>query len=238
MDQKLPSINLLGVKLTSASKPEILEYILKRLKNPEKKFYIVTPNPEILVLASRSKAFRDILNGAEVALPDGVGVVLAGSMLKNSRLGRITGTDILEELCRECAKQAFNVGFLGGKGSVAEMASERLRKKYPNLIVSFEGEEWPMSSSPPHIDILFVALGFPKQEEWIVKNLPNIDVTAAMGVGGAFDYISGKIPRAPKFVRNIGMEWAFRLVRQPWRAKRQLALPVFAYKVLKEKFDL
>lgn len=245
MKEKLPSTNILGVSITTSSKSEILEYILKCISSKHEKVHIVTPNPEMLVYASRSRSFRNILNNAEVAIPDGVGVTMAGRMLNRPVIERITGVDFMEMLCHESAKRGLTVGFLGGRGGVAEKTAECLIKKYPNLIVGFIGEEWetagpaalhPRAASPTgHIDILFVAFGFPKQEEWIAKNLPKIDVTAAMGVGGAFDYISGKIPRAPKIFRDFGMEWAFRLVRQPWRIKRQMALPVFAWHILFQK---
>lgn len=251
MNQKLPSTKLLGTSVTTATKEEVLEYILNMVRKRTEKGYIVTPNPEILVHASRSKEFQDLLNKATVSLPDGVGVLLADRMYKKQIRGRITGVDMMDLLCAESSKRGFTVGFLGGSRGIAESASKCLVKKYQDLRVSFTGEEWPdgkmindewriendsKSSTIPHIDLLFVAYGAPKQEEWIAKNLPHIPVTVAMGVGGAFDYISGKVPRAPKAVRSMGMEWAFRLMVQPWRIKRQLALPVFAYKVLQEKF--
>lgn len=253
MDNKLPSVKLLGTSISTSSKEEVLEYILKRLSGPSKKFYIVTPNPEILVYASTSRSYQEILNDASVSLPDGVGVLVSGKILKKGIKSRITGIDLMLELVAECAKRGLSIGLLGGMGGVAEKTSKCLREKYPNLIVNFASDEWDAqitdyrlqiaeskkseirNQKSYHIDILFVAFGAPKQEEWIAKNLPSLDVTAAMGVGGAFDYIAGRVPRAPKVVRQVGMEWAFRLLRQPWRARRQLALPVFVAKVLKEK---
>jgi N-acetylglucosaminyldiphosphoundecaprenol N-acetyl-beta-D-mannosaminyltransferase len=260
MNNKLPSIKILGTDITVAPHKEVLEYIIKRVSRRVEKFYIVTPNPEILMYAVRSKAFQDVLNNAEVSIPDGIGVPIAGRILKKQIMGRITGVDFMDELCRESAMRGLTVGFLGGRGGVAKLTAECLREKYPNLRVNFIGEEWPQGkiddglsknkthrplpdpkseirNPASHIDILFVAFGFPKQEEWIAKNLPEIDVTCAMGVGGAFDYISGKIFRAPRIVRRAGMEWAFRLGRQPWRARRQLALPQFMFAVLEERFQ-
>ena len=255
MQNFLPSAKILGTTISTASKSEILEYIIKRIENSKKstnKFYIVTPNPEILAAASSSNEFQDILNGAAVSLPDGIGVLAAGKILNKGIKGRITGIDCMLELCRQSAKKAYTIGLLGGRDGVAEKTADCLREKYPDLRVIFASDVWEakipedrisnieyrkiQNSKLSHIDILFVAFGAPKQEEWIAKNLSNIDVTAAMGVGGAFDYISGKVPRAPKFVRSIGMEWGFRLVVQPWRLKRQLALPVFTLKVVQEWF--
>ncbi|MDO8335480.1 MAG: WecB/TagA/CpsF family glycosyltransferase [Candidatus Saccharibacteria bacterium] len=262
MKELLPSTKILGTKITTASKLEILEYIFNSIEKKNQKSYVVTPNPEILVYATRSRAYQEVLNKATVSLPDGIGVLLAGKMLKNGIKTRIAGIDLMWELVSECAKRGLSIGLLGGRDAVAERVAHCLREKYPDLIVNFVGEEWPNMNKDSrlkikrnkednfnsesinhkslvinHIDILFVAFGAPKQEEWIAANLPNIDASVAMGVGGAFDYISGKVPRAPEVLRKIGMEWAFRLARQPWRAKRQLALLVFVAKVLKEKFS-
>jgi len=236
MNIELSSIKILGTSVTTASKSQILEYIVKRLEKRDKKFYIVTPNPEILTFASASKEYQDILNRADVSIPDGVGVLMAGKFLKKDIRARITGVDLMLELCHEASKRGLSIGLLGGRDGVAEKTAECLVKKYPGLRIVLTAEEFPIGFVP-HIDILFVAYGFPKQERWIAKNLSDIKVSVVMGVGGAFDYISGKVPRAPRVVRDVGMEWAYRLVRQPWRVKRQLALPVFVGKVLKERFS-
>lgn len=205
MNIELPSTKILGTAITTAPRDQILEYIFKKLSKRDEKFYIVTPNPEILVKASASKDFQKILNGAAVSLPDGVGVLVAGKMLNKQLKVRITGVDFMLDLCHEASKQALSIGLLGGRDGVAEKTAECLIKMYPGLRIVLTAEEFPIGFTP-HIDILFVAYGFPKQEEWIAKNLPDIKVTCAMAVGGAFDYISGKIPRAPKVVRDLGME--------------------------------
>lgn len=259
----LKFINILGVKVTSDSEEKILEYTLQRLKKPGKKFFITTPNPEIVVYANSRLDYRDKLNEAEIALPDGAGILLGSKLLGQPLKSRITGVDFIEKLCLACKDKPISMGFLGGRGEVAERAVNRLKNKYPWINVGFVGEEWsfrrgpaaphphPTSSAslagdlwgspsrvtPSSIDLLFVAFGHPKQEEWIYENLEKLPVKAAMGVGGAFDYISGDVPRAPLFIRKIGFEWFFRLVRQPWRWKRQLSLVKFCYLVLKERFN-
>jgi N-acetylglucosaminyldiphosphoundecaprenol N-acetyl-beta-D-mannosaminyltransferase len=191
-------------------------------------------------------------------------VLNASKLLKKGISERITGVDLMVDIVRECAKEGLTTGFFGGVSGVAEKTAECLQKSYPNLKVGFVGSEWgdegfekarkyQGASSTKNeesktklntdyglrstnvIDILFVALGFPKQEEWIAANLDKIPVTAAMGVGGSFDYISGNVRRAPQFLRSIGLEWLFRLINEPWRVKRQLMLPKFVYLVLKEK---
>lgn len=231
---------LLKVGITNNTSKDILEYVLEVLKKGTKKVFGVTPNPEILVYANSHSEFRTILNKADLALPDGVGVMLGARLLGKPLQERITGIDFMQKLCEQLAKQPITVGFLGAQHGVAERVSECLKKKYPGLKVGFVGEEWPQDTNTlskiPKTDVLFVAFGFPKQEEWIYKNLPSIPVQMAIGVGGAFDYISGNIPRAPQFMRSVGLEWLFRLVCQPWRIKRQLALVTFIFLILKEKF--
>jgi N-acetylglucosaminyldiphosphoundecaprenol N-acetyl-beta-D-mannosaminyltransferase len=282
--------NILGVSITDATKKEILEYIVKNLENFKEKSFLVTPNPEFLVLANKNIAFKNILNRADLALADGVGLMIAAKIMGKPLKERFAGVDLVKSLCEVVAEKPITVGFLGGRDGIAEMTAECLRKKHPKLKIGFVGEEWSseLLGHPPHVaddaretfpspisnpsslserlpqtdrgsafsssasgrapslntkykiqntvvDILFVAFGAPKQEFWINENLEKIPVKVAIGVGGAFDYISGKIPRAPGFIRNIGLEWLFRLVVQPWRIKRQLSLLEFAWLVAKEK---
>jgi N-acetylglucosaminyldiphosphoundecaprenol N-acetyl-beta-D-mannosaminyltransferase len=297
--------NILGVGITNASRGEILEYIVKNLENFKEKHYFVTPNPEFLVLAGKNVAFKNILNNADLALADGVGVMIAAKILGKPLKDRFTGVDLVKSVCEVVSEKPITVGFLGGRDGVAELTAECLQKKYPKLKIAFVGEEWDIGSTHPlneslepkgntfsilknrslspadkicksasrdplkssfrggshlgqkgssenglsranylsyaichkPIDILFVAFGAPKQEFWISENLEKLPVKIAVGVGGAFDYISGKITRAPNFVRSIGFEWLFRLVVQPWRIKRQFSLIKFIYLVIKEKIN-
>ncbi|MCL5432813.1 MAG: WecB/TagA/CpsF family glycosyltransferase [Patescibacteria group bacterium] len=273
---------LLGTGITNASKEQILEYLVKGLKQPSQNYYIVTPNPEILVYANKHKEFQKILNNARLALPDGIGVKWAGKLLGRKFKQKITGVDFMKNVCEKIAEKPITVGLMGGRDGVAERTAECLRKKYPGLRIGFVGEEWDTGRSSHYsddarkafskpnnitrslnesrlqkesnrkvgavstfsssengqstgIDILFVAYGFPKQEIWMSENIDKLPVKVMMGVGGAFDYISGKVPRAPKWVQKIGLEWFYRLIRQPWRLKRQIALLEFVYLVLKER---
>lgn len=243
----LKKIDILGVGITDASKDEILEYVFNFVSSGSEKGYIVTPNPEIITHAQAHTRYREILNKATVSLCDGVGVAIAARLMDKSLHGRIAGVDFMEEVCKESVRKGVGVGFLGGKRGVALRASECLKAKLPGLRVGFVGEEWQESGirrsldtekktqGQEEVDILFVAFGFPKQEEWIAENLSKIPVKMAMGVGGAFDYISGAVPRSPFLMRAVGLEWLFRLIVQPWRIKRQLALVRFMGLVLKSK---
>lgn len=240
MSQKISFVDIFGVRVDKVTKSQAVELVEKWVEG-NSKHYIVTPNPEFIIAAQEDQEFKKVLNNADLSIPDGVGLKLAADLLST-----IPGVDLMEKLCEVSAKKGFTVGFLGGKGKVAKEAAERLSKKYPGLKVLFaeDGGEVNLEGKPLKeleflkelkIDLLFVAFGQVKQEKWIAQNLPQIPVKVAMGVGGSFDYLSGKVKRAPKFIRNLGLEWLFRLITQPWRIKRQLALIKFVGMVISHK---
>ena len=168
-------------------------------------------------------------------MPDGSGIILASKVLGKPIKRRITGVDFMENLCNEVSKRPITVGFLGGGPNVADKTAECLQNKYPGLKVGLVSQEWSSDLKLQKIDILFVAFGSPKQEMWIAQHLASLPATVTIGVGGAFDFISGKVQRSPKILRRLGLEWLFRLTIQPWRIKRQLSLLTFIILVLKEK---
>lgn len=255
MTQDLVKKNILGIDVSDVSKDDVLEYVFERIKNGKKKTIIVTPNPEMVVYARSHPDIKKLLNSADLALCDGIGLYLASQIIGRGVKDRITGVDMLDALCREASEKAVTVGFLGGKGSVAERTANCLMEKYPGLKVVFVAEEWGEEGFVRakrlmineyrlknnkeeiinQIDILFVAFGFPKQEQWIAEHRNKLPIKVAMGVGGAFDYLSGEVIRAPFVIRMMGFEWLFRLIRQPWRIKRQLRLLTFLWLVIKEK---
>lgn len=215
---------------------EALEYLVKKASQKDKKTFVVTVNPEIVMLMRGDSDYEKAVMSADLRTVDGVGVLFAGKIFGKSFKERIHGADLTEELCREVAKQPITVGFLGGEGNVALKTAECLRRRFPDLKVAFALQE--MSSlefSKYSCDILFVAFGSPKQEKWIYENLSRLNVRVVIGVGGTFDFISGKVKRAPVFVRKLGLEWLFRLVIQPWRIRRQVKLIYFVLLVIKEK---
>lgn len=230
----MEKIFVLGIGVSNVTTYEALEFIVKGLEEKAKKLVVFTPNPEIIMFAQKGKRFKMILNSADLALPDGVGVMWAAKMLGKQLAERITGVDFMEMLCEKAAKRGFTIGLIGGGPKIAERAAECLRLRYPGLKIVFVSQEW--SEDRFNIDILFVAFGFPKQERWIHDHLYSIPVRVAMAVGGSFDYLSGRVPRAPQIVRDIGLEWLFRLITQPWRLRRQLALLSFIYSICIAKF--
>ncbi len=216
---------MLGVKIDDVTIDEVVELVGKWLKGSGK-HCIVTPNPEIVVMAQKDKELKNIINNADLAIPDGVGLKLSGDIENTT-----PGIDVMEQLVKMASEKGATTGLLGGREGIAERAANCLRKKYPKLKISFVSEE---PRKIPATDILFVAFGAPKQEYWIAANLDKIPVKVAMGIGGSFDYISGKIPRASVWVRSIGFEWLFRLIIQPWRIKRQLSLMKFVWLLTKQ----
>lgn len=218
---------VLGVKIDDISMSEATAIVEGWLKNPGK-HYIVTTNPEFILTAREDPTFKKILNNADLSIPDGKGLKFASDIECT-----IPGVDFMEELAKMAAEKAVAVGFLGGGVRVANLCAERLQKKYPKLQIVFAEQE---QIKDKKCDLLFVAFGHPKQEFWIYENLSKIPVKVAMGVGGAFDYISGKVPRAPKWMRNIGLEWLFRLIVQPWRIKRQIKLLKYVTLILCQHF--
>lgn len=239
----LNKITILKIQISNISISFILEEIEEWLRKGQKKYKIFTPNPEIIVLAQKDKTFQEILNSADLSLPDGAGIIWAGKLLGQPFLERVSGVDFMKRLCGFCASKGFTIGLIGGKKMIALKTAECLKKSYPGLNIIL-AEHWDPDISTQRIiearrnkrqiDVLFVAYGQGKQERWIADNLEKIPVKMAMGVGGAFDYISGQVPRAPKLMRNLGFEWLFRLIRQPWRIKRQLIGGQFFLLVLRE----
>lgn len=202
---------------------------------------VVTTNPELIMHAQRDPELAGILGRADLVVPDGIGVVWAARLLGHPVPERVPGVDLTEGLLALAAQRGYRVYFLGAAEGVADEAARRLAARFPGLIVAgthhgyFGPEDEPrvvaaVRAAAPHI--LLVAMGAPRQERWIARNLQQCGVPLNMGVGGSFDVFAGRVRRAPRWVQAAGLEWLYRLVRQPSRARRMLALPRFAVRVL------
>lgn len=229
--------DILGVKIDDVTLQQALKLIEKWIWQPGK-HYIVTPNPEMVVAAQKDSEFKQVLNSADLSIPDGVGLKLSGKV-KNT----FAGTDLMEQLVILAAEKGFTTSFLGGPEGLAKKCAECLLQKYPKLKVNFaqsggevnnQGQMRDKLPNIPPSDLLFVAFGHIKQEKWIAKNLQSLPIHVVMGVGGAFDYLSHQVPRAPKWLRGLGLEWLFRLMLQPWRINRQLALIKYLYLLMRQ----
>jgi N-acetylglucosaminyldiphosphoundecaprenol N-acetyl-beta-D-mannosaminyltransferase len=201
---------------------------------------VATVNPEFIMRARRDSDFARVLESADLCLPDGTGVVWAARRQGCSMSGPVTGVDLIPPLAALCATRGYRLFLLGaGPGVAAELAT-RLRAGHPVLEVAAH----PGSSDPSSDDetvslirahrtqVLLVAFGAPKQELWIDRLKDRLGVAVGIGVGGAYDYLAGRVPRAPMWMRRAGLEWLHRLIRQPWRVRRMTVLPVYAIKVL------
>jgi N-acetylglucosaminyldiphosphoundecaprenol N-acetyl-beta-D-mannosaminyltransferase len=209
---------------------------------------IVTVNTEFVMEAQRNEAFREVINRATLVVADGIGIVWATHLRGMPVPERITGTDTVKALAKRCARTGSRLYLLGSAPGVAERAAERLRAIAPGLDIAgtYAGSPAPEEEdgiierlNAARADILCVAYGAPAQELWIRRNLERLPVAVAMGVGGAFDFLSGRQRRAPRAMQRLGLEWLYRLYREPWRWRRMLAIPRFMlYVLLKRKENM
>lgn len=202
---------------------------------------VATVNPEFVMRAQKDPEFARILAGADMCLPDGMGVVWAARRMGCDQRAPVAGADMLPLLASMCERRGFRLFLLGAAPGVAAAVAERLRIANPRLdVAAHSGAPEPSADAESlklirehGTQVLLVAYGAPKQEAWIDRLRARLDVNVAMGVGGAFDYFSGRVPRAPEWMRGAGLEWLHRLVHQPWRARRMAVLPVYAVRVLR-----
>jgi N-acetylglucosaminyldiphosphoundecaprenol N-acetyl-beta-D-mannosaminyltransferase len=231
---------------------EMLETIVRSARTREPK-YVVTPNAQHVVLLAKDRYLQAIYSDAAFVLPDGVSLLLAARILGQKITHRVSGVDMFEALCRRAAREGLRVFLLGGRPGSAEKAAAKLSAENPGLIVSgtccpplgFENDpgqrdkiEARIRSARPHL--LFVALGAPKQEYWIYEHARNLGVPVAMGVGGSFEMVGGVVPRAPMWLRRLGAEWVYRLLREPSRMWKRYLIGNFQFAsiVLRQRLNL
>ncbi len=202
---------------------------------------IATVNPEFLMKARRDPDFRATLQRAALCIPDGIGVLWAARMRGKKLRERVAGSDLVPLLSAEAARQGWRVFYLGAAPGVAEKAAAILAARHPglNVVGCYAGSPAPEEEDDivarvraAQANILLVAYGAPKQDLWLDRNLARTGAAVGIGVGGSFDFIAGVSRRAPRWIQRLGLEWLDRLVREPWRWRRQLALPHFAWLVL------
>lgn len=246
-------VKILGINIDNVSIDETGEITKKLIESSNKSCkVIVAPNTEFIMMAQKDKEFYNILNSAELATPDSVGVSIAGKLQKKPFKQRIPGQAYFRKVLEVGEKEGWTFYFLGGKGDVPYLAMENVKKYYPDVkIVGYHEGYFDKDSEQDVINeinnlkpnVLFVAMGAPLQEKWIYKHKNELKVDVAAGQGGTFDYESGKIKRAPKVFQKLGIEWLWRLILQPTRIVRMLVLPVYLLKILfakditKGKFD-
>jgi N-acetylglucosaminyldiphosphoundecaprenol N-acetyl-beta-D-mannosaminyltransferase len=234
---------ILDIKITDLNIKEVTKEIEFALKN-KMQIRIVTLNTFGLSLTLKNKEFKEIINKAELVTPDGFGILWLAKFLSSSLKERVTGIDLIYKICEIASKNSYSVFLLGARPKLAKKASEFLKKKFPQLVISGtcdgyfkedENKKVVQVIKEKKTDILFVALGVPKQEIWLSENLKKTGVYLGMGVGGSFDVLSGKVKRAPRWIQNAGLEWLYRTIQNPKKINRFLFLPKLILFVLKEK---
>jgi N-acetylglucosaminyldiphosphoundecaprenol N-acetyl-beta-D-mannosaminyltransferase len=240
-------LDVLGVKVDNVTMGEAVARV-KEFFKANRPAYVVTPNPEMIILARKDKEFTQILNRADLAIPDGAGIIWASRIWGAPLKERVAGTDLFLRLCEEAGRRGGRAVLLEGPEGLksAPSAAQILRERYPKLrvealVLPAAEEEQAVAairniSGGTPVDLLFVAYGHGRQERWMARNLPKIPVKVALGVGGAFDFLVGSQKRASASIRKLGLEWLYRLVRQPWRIKRQQALLPFIFLTFREAF--
>jgi N-acetylglucosaminyldiphosphoundecaprenol N-acetyl-beta-D-mannosaminyltransferase len=234
------SIEVLGVRVDDATYEDLLAWVDEAVARGRPR-QVVTVNPEMLVMAHDDAAFRRVLNGADLNVADGAGLMLAARLLGRRLRQRVTGSDGIYHLAGLCARRGYRLYLLGGGPGVARETARRLAEANPGLEVAgtYGGSPRPgeeegivarIRAEAP--DLLLVAYGVPAEEKWIARNGQRLGVPVMVGVGGAFDFVAGVTRRAPAWMRRLGLEWLHRLAREPWRWRRQLALPRFVLLVV------
>lgn len=239
---------ILGVPVDPVLLPDALRVIAGWL-GERGLHHVVTVNPEFVMAARRDEGFATVLRESALATADGIGIVLAGRALGVPVPGRVTGVDLVEGLAG-LGHPRCRLFLLGAGPGVAEEAADRLLERFTDTQIAGTFAGSPDDDGFVEIErrltgsgatVLLVAFGHPAQDLWIARHreaLATHGILVAIGVGGSFDYLSGRVPRAPRLLRRLGLEWLYRLVRQPWRWRRQLALPLFALLVVRERLGL
>lgn len=245
MSNSIATADILGCKVHLVNMAEAVQIVEQMVEDGQNGNQVVTLNAEIIYQTKKETELQRIINQASLVTADGIGTVWAVRVLGYPQKERVSGIDLLHELCTRGATPGWKIYLLGAAPGVAEKAGQKLEESYPGLKVcgsrngyfSKQDEDdiiTDINSKSP--DILFVALGAPKQEYWIDQKRAALKVPVCIGVGGSFDVIAGFKKRAPELFIRLNLEWLYRLLAEPSRWKRQLALPAFVVSVLKQTY--
>ncbi|MGE5626544.1 MAG: WecB/TagA/CpsF family glycosyltransferase [Solirubrobacterales bacterium] len=231
---------ILNYNVFNQGKQELMEYI-----QGFEKVNIVSGNPEVLYNGLYEKELYDIFTSkSAVIIPDGIGTVLASKIVKSPVKEKIAGIEVMELIIKKCSEEGKGIYLLGAKEEVVSKCAKKLKEKYPTLyIAGFHNGYFDLDNCSNIIDeiknkkpeAVFAAMGSPRQDRFILKYMDQLPVRIFMGVGGSFDVISGNINRAPRWMINLGLEWLYRVSKEPWRIKRLVSIPRFLIEVLLHK---
>lgn len=245
------NIRIFGVKIDKLTLKETVKQVKKYLEEDLTRT-IYTPNTEIVMEARKDEELKSILNQGDIVIPDGIGLVYASRIKKKPLPERVTGFDLSLELINLSDKFGYSLFFLGGEEGIANEAKIKVEENYPNVKIVgtnngyFKGAHIGYSGheeekevirkiNDANTDILFVGFGAPKQEKWIQQNKDKLNCKIIIGNGGTVDVLAGKVKRAPEIYQKLGLEWLYRLIKDPKRIKRQISLPLFILAVLFSK---
>jgi N-acetylglucosaminyldiphosphoundecaprenol N-acetyl-beta-D-mannosaminyltransferase len=239
---KTNSVNVLGIEFVNKSFDQVVEILLAGI-NSNRKSFIVTANPEIVMYADEHSDYKNIIQSADMVVPDGYGIILASKILSTPIMERVAGYDLMIRLLELGNEKKLKIYLLGGREETNQKAVTNISKQFPDIQIvgSHHGFfDWDKNTITDEIkaaspDLIFVALGFPRQEKWIANNLTKFSKGLFMGVGGSIDVLAGEVQRAPEFWQKLNLEWFYRLISQPSRWRRMLAIPRFLIRIFKLK---
>lgn len=232
---------ILGVQVNTENYDQLIPKVFRNIED-KKKSLVVAINPEKLMKAKEDPELKALLNRAEFQIPDGIGVIIASKLQKGTIRSRVTGVDMMDRVVREAARTGHAIFLYGANPGVADKAAQQLQQTYPDLIVAGTQDGYEPDTdkvidiiNKAQPSILFVAMGSPKQEQWIEQHRDKLHPTLYQGVGGSFDVLAGNVKRAPAVFQRFGAEWLYRLLKEPSRLQRQMNLPKFLFEVFKQK---
>jgi len=233
-------IELLGVPLDCVDLSQALSAVEEMIRG-DQPGTVIAVNPEKVIKARKSPVLLDPLREARLLIPDGIGVVMAARLLGLGKMKRVPGAELMPAICEQAAREGYRIFLFGGGPEVNRDAMIVLRRRFPGIRIVGGQHGYLKEEEMPDLihrinasgaEVLFVALGSPKQELWMKEYLPRLNIKVCQGVGGTFDVLAGRVKRAPAIFRKIHLEWLFRLLSEPRRLLRQTALPRFAAQVL------
>jgi N-acetylglucosaminyldiphosphoundecaprenol N-acetyl-beta-D-mannosaminyltransferase len=236
-----PRVTILGVALDNLSIFEAVDFVRNSIveRTPRQ---IITVNPELVYLATLDDSLKNLINSADLKTADGAGLLWAANYLKVPLKERVTGIDLMVRLLQLADQMRYRIFLLGSCEKIITQTTAAIQRQYPNLkLVGFQNGYFTddaatvqkIKSSRP--DILFVGMGAPKQDRWLAEHKNELGVPVCIGVGGSFDVVAGLKPRAPRWIQKMRAEWVYRLIKEPWRIKRQVNLFKFMWLVRKER---
>lgn len=237
-------VELRGVPIDCVNMEQALDVVDEMVKG-DRPQTVIAVNPEKIIKAQQDPEIFEALNNAGLLIPDGIGTVIGVRMLLGESINRVPGAELMPAICERSLTRGYRLFLFGAKPAVNDKAVKKLQEMYPGINIVGSQHGYVSDDNMPELidrinysnaDVLFIALGSPRQEMWMKKYLPELNVKVIQGVGGTFDVLAGEVKRAPLFFRKIHLEWFYRLVTEPKRLARQTALPKFAAGVLIQKF--